>query len=254
MMESALIETSGLTRTYGGIRAVDALDVRITEGEVYGFLGPNGAGKSTTLLMLLGLIQPSEGSARVCGLDPTREPRRIKQQVGYLPENVGFYGDLTAEESLAYIAELNGLRREEATVKVREALETVGLPADETGGKRVGAFSRGMKQRLGIAEVLVKEPRVLLLDEPTLGLDPEGARRTIELVGRLNRDRGITVVLSSHQLEQVQRISDRVGIMIRGKLVAEGSIDDLAGDRFGVEGSTGTLEEIYMNQFQESGS
>ncbi len=254
MMESALIETSGLTRIYGGIRAVDALGVRITEGEVYGFLGPNGAGKSTTLLMLLGLIQPSGGSARVCGLDPAREARKIKQQVGYLPENVGFYEDLTAEESLAYIAELNGLGREEAAVKIREALETVGLPADETGGKRVGAFSRGMKQRLGLAEVLVKEPRVLLLDEPTLGLDPDGARRIIELIGRLNRDRGITVVLSSHRLEQVQRISDRVGIMIRGRLVAEGSIDDLAGDRFGVEGATVTLEEIYMNQFRESGS
>ena len=254
MMETVLIEASGLTKTYGGVRAVDGLDIRIPEGEVYGFLGPNGAGKSTTLLMLLGLTQPSAGSARVCGLDPTREARAIKKQVGYMPENVGFYGDLTAEQSLAYIAELNGLGRGETVLKIREALETVGLPADEVRGKKVGAFSRGMKQRLGIAEVLVKEPRVLLLDEPTLGLDPEGARRTIELVGRLNRDRGITVVLSSHQLEQVQRISDRVGIMIRGKLVAEGSIDDLAGDRFGVEGSTGTLEEIYMNQFQESGS
>jgi ABC-2 type transport system ATP-binding protein len=253
MMESALIETSGLTKVYRGVRVVDTLDVRIPEGEVYGLLGPNGAGKSTTLLMLLGLTQPSEGRARVCGLDPTREARRIKQQVGYLPENVGFYGELTAEESLAYIAGLNGLRREEATVKIRGALATVGLPADETRGKRVDAFSRGMKQRLGIAEVLLKEPRVLLLDEPTLGLDPDGARRIIELVERLNREQGITVVLSSHRLEQVQRISDRVGIMIRGKLAAEGTIGDLAGGRLGVEGKAVTLEEIYMSCSREDG-
>jgi ABC-2 type transport system ATP-binding protein len=254
MTESALIEASGLTKTYGGLRAVDGLDIRVPEGEVYGFLGPNGAGKSTTLLMLLGLTQPSAGSARVCGLDPTREAREIKKQVGYMPENVGFYGDLTAEESLGYVAELNGLGREETVLRVSEALETVGLPEEEIRGKKVGAFSRGMKQRLGIAEVLIKEPRVLLLDEPTLGLDPDGARRIVDLVGRLNRERGITVVLSSHQLEQVQRISDRVGIMIRGRLVAEGSIDALAGDRFGVEGETVTLEEIYMKYFQEDGA
>jgi ABC-2 type transport system ATP-binding protein len=251
---TSVIETSRLTKRYGRLPVVEALDVRIREGEVYGFLGPNGAGKSTTLLMLLGLTRPSSGTARVCGLDPTRDARRIKERVGYLPENVGFYDELTARESLDYMAELNGIGRGESRARIREALETVGLDEDEVRGKTVGAFSRGMKQRLGIAEVLVKEPRVLFLDEPTLGLDPDGARRIVELVGRLNRERGITVLLSSHQLEQVQRVSTRVGMMVRGRLVAEGAIDDLAGDRFGVGGGSAALEEVYMKHFQESGS
>ena len=248
-METAhVIETSNLTKDYGPLRAVDGLCLQIREGEVYGFLGPNGAGKSTTLLMLLGLSQPTAGSARVCGLDPTREARRVKEQVGYLPENVGFYGDLTAEENLRYVVELNGIGRAEGQKRIQEALETVGLAGRETRAKKAGAFSRGMKQRLGIAEVLVKTPRLLLLDEPTLGLDPDGARRMIELIQGLSRDR------SSHQLEQVQRISDRVGIMVGGRLLAEGAIEDLALERFGSGGEKATLEDVYMKTFQEVGS
>ncbi len=255
MKEAAhVIETEGLSKDYGRLRAVDQLALRIREGEVYGFLGPNGAGKSTTLLLLLGLTQPSEGRARVCGLDPTRDARRIKEQIGYLPENVGYYPELTAEESLDYIAGLNGIPAREAQRRTGEALETVGLADHGIRGKKVGDFSRGMKQRLGIAEVLVKDPKVLFLDEPTLGLDPDGARRIVDLIQRLNRERGITVLLSSHQLEHVQRISDRVGMMVRGRLAVEGSMDDLARERLGVEGESLLLEDIYMKYFEEGGS
>jgi ABC-2 type transport system ATP-binding protein len=156
---------------------------------------------------------------------------------------------MDAVQTLEFIADLNGMGRKEAGRKIHDVIELVGL--GESARKKVGAYSRGMKQRLGIAEVLLKDPRVLFLDEPTLGLDPDGAIRLIELVQSLNRQRNITVLLSSHHLHQVQRISHRVGIMIRGKMVAEGSIDELAREKFGVGDKEYTLEEIYMKYFQE---
>lgn len=228
---------------------MDSLSFQVEEGEVFGFLGPNGAGKTTTLLMLLGLSQPTEGSARVCGLDPTRKAKDVKRLVGYLPENVGFYNDMDAIQSLEYIAELNEINGGRAQNQILSVLEEVGLKDDVR--KKVGAYSRGMKQRLGIAEVLIKDPKVLFLDEPTLGLDPDGALRLIELIKSLNRDRKITVLLSSHNLYQVQKISHRVGIMIRGNMVAEGSIESLAREKFGLGEEQYTLEEIYMKYFQE---
>jgi len=156
---------------------------------------------------------------------------------------------MDAVQTLEFIADLNGMSRKEAGRKIHDVIELVGL--GESARKKVGAYSRGMKQRLGIAEVLLKDPRILFLDEPTLGLDPDGAIRLIELVQSLNRQRNITVLLSSHHLHQVQRISHRVGIMIRGKMVAEGSIDELAREKFGVGDKEYTLEEIYMKYFQE---
>jgi ABC-2 type transport system ATP-binding protein len=143
--------------------------------------------------MLLGLTRPTEGSVKVCGLDPVREAREVKQSVGYLPENVGFYGDLDAVQSLQYIADLNGMESAEAEERIQEALKVVELSSDTS--KKVGTYSRGMSQRLGVAEVLIKDPKVLFLDEPTLGLDPDGAIRLIELIQSLNRDRKITVLL-----------------------------------------------------------
>jgi len=212
-------------------------------------LGPNGAGKTTTLLMLLGLSRPSHGTASVCGLDPVRKAIGVKRIVGYLPENVGFYSDLDAVQSLEYVADLNGIERSAASEKIHKTLEVVGLSED--AHKKVGAYSRGMRQRLGIAEVLIKDPKVLFLDEPTLGLDPDGAIRVIELIQSLNHDNNITVLLSSHNLYQVQKISHRVGIMIKGNMVAEGSIEDLAQEKFGVGEESYSLEEIYMKYFQE---
>jgi ABC-2 type transport system ATP-binding protein len=249
METQPIIQTTGLTKRYDRQTAVDHLNFQVMEGETFGFLGPNGAGKTTTLLMLLGLSRPTEGSASVCGLDPERKAMEVKRIVGYLPENVGFYGDMDAMQSLRYIADLNRIPESETEDRIHEVLNLVGL--SENNGKKVSAFSRGMKQRLGIAEVLLKSPKVMFLDEPTLGLDPDGAVRLIELIQSLNEERKITVLLSSHHLQQVQKISRRVGIMIKGKMVAEGSIEDLAREKLGVGEEKFTLEEIYMKYFQE---
>ena len=249
MEGQSIIEMKDLSKVYNHHKAVDQVSFHIEEGEVFGFLGPNGAGKTTTLLMLMGLTRPTCGWARVCGLDPVRQAKEVKTQVGYLPENVGFYGDLDAVQCLEYIADLNGLARSEASDKIRDVLEVVGLK--ETVGKKVGTFSRGMRQRLGVAEVLLKDPKVMFLDEPTLGLDPDGAIRLMDLIQSLNQERKMTVLLSSHNLYQVQKISHRVGIMIGGKMVAEGSIKSLGKEKLGVEGEAYSLEEIYMKYFQE---
>jgi ABC-2 type transport system ATP-binding protein len=249
MEANAIIEAVNLTKHYSRQTAVNGLNFTVNEGEVFGFLGPNGAGKTTTLLMLMGLSHPSAGFAKVCGLDPLRNAREVKRIAGYLPENIGFYGDLTAVQNLEYVASLNGIQTRKASEKIDELLDMVELKQD--AGKKVGAFSRGMKQRLGFAEALIKDPQVLFLDEPTIGLDPEGALRLMEFIKSLNRDRKITVLLSSHNLYQVQKISHRVGIMIQGEMVAEGSIESLAKEKFGVGEKEYSLEEIYMKYFQE---
>jgi len=249
METSTIIETVNLTKRYKRQTAVKDLSFKVNEGEVFGFLGPNGAGKTTTLLMLMGLSHPSAGSAKVCGFDPLRSAREVKRIAGYLPENVGFYGDLDAVQNLKYVASLNGIQTDKASEKIDELLDLVGLKQDAR--KKVGAFSRGMKQRLGFAEVLIKDPKLLFLDEPTIGLDPDGALRLMEFIKSLNRDRQITVLLSSHNLHQVQKISHRVGIMIHGEMVAEGTIESLAKEKFGVGKEEYSLEEIYMKYFQE---
>jgi ABC-2 type transport system ATP-binding protein len=199
--------------------------------------------------MLLGLTEPTGGKARVLGIDPTRHPIKVKGMIGYLAENTGFYGDLDAIQSLQFVAELNGLSRQEASERIEEALGTVGLEAESK--KKVGAYSRGMRQRLGIAELLIKNPKVAFLDEPTLGLDPDATNRMMELIDRLCRQRKMTVLLSSHMLHLVQRVCRRIGIMIRGKMVAQGPMDLLAKEKLGVGTETYSLEEIYMKYFQE---
>ncbi len=248
-MMDTVIETQGLTKRYGSQVAVNGLNLQIRRGEIFGFLGPNGAGKTTTFLMLLGLSEPTAGTARVCGYDPTREALRVKRVVGYLPENVGFYDDMSAFDNLRYVARLNGIRDGALAGKIETVLDQVGLVAEAR--KRVGAYSRGMRQRLGIAEVLLKEPQVAFLDEPTIGLDPDGTQRMLEFIQGLSRGKGITVFFSSHLLEQVQRISDRVGIMLKGNLVAAGPIQELAQQKLGVGQERYTLEEIYMRYFRE---
>ncbi|GIW26676.1 MAG: ABC transporter ATP-binding protein [Meiothermus sp.] len=220
-----VIETQGLTKRYGRVVAVEGLELRIEAGEVYGLLGPNGSGKTTTILMLLGLTEPSAGQVRVLGLDPVREPLSLKRQVGYLPDSVGFYGEMTAWENLSYIARLNGLPPALAKTRMERVLERMGLA--EVAHRPVGAFSRGMRQRLGLAEVLLKEPKVVILDEPTLGLDPEAAQEFLKIIQSLKSE-GITVLLSSHLLHQVQAICDRVGLFHKGKLVLEGRVEELA--------------------------
>lgn len=222
---STVIETINLTKRYRDLVAVNDLTLKVEQGEIFGFLGPNGAGKTTTILMLLGLTEPTSGQASVCGFDPTRQPLEVKKRVGYLPENPGFYEDLTGQKNLLYIARLNRIPEGIAGLKIARLLEQVGLTDD--AHRPVREFSRGMKQRLGIAEVLVKDPQVLILDEPTLGLDPDGAVRVLELITSLSHERGLTVLLSSHMLHQVQQMCRRIGIIVKGKLVVEGEVDKL---------------------------
>lgn len=222
---SPALRTRGLTKRYGDLTAVRELDLEVREGEVFGLLGPNGAGKTTTILMLLGLTEPTAGEARVHGLDPLRSSLEIKRQVGYLPDNVGFYDGLSGRENLRYTAALNGIERSLADARIAELLERVGL--SEAADRRVETYSRGMRQRLGIADVLVKRPRTAILDEPTVGIDPEGTREILQLIFGLSRNEGITVLLSSHLLYQVQEICDRVGIFVAGRMVAEGPVREL---------------------------
>jgi len=247
-----VIETQDLTKIYGEQVAVDHLNLKIHPGEVFGFLGPNGAGKTTTLLMLLGLSEPTSGKAMVSGFDPTREPLKVKRLVGYLAENVGFYDDMNAEQNLLFISRLNEIPDDLARKKIKELLKIIDLEVDPR--KKVGEYSRGMRQRLGIAEVLLKDPQVVFLDEPTLGLDPDGSLQMLELIRSLSQDRKITVFFSSHLLDQVQKISHRVGIMIKGQMVAVGRIEDLAKEKFGVGQEKYTLEEVYMKYFKEGQS
>ncbi len=225
---TAVIEARGLTKRYGDTTAVDDLTVEIGRGEVFGLLGPNGAGKTTTILMLLGLTEPTTGTARVDGLDPTRDSLAVKARVGYVPDEVGFYDELTARENLQYTTSLNRIPRRDAEHRIDQALADVGLAAD--GNRRVGTFSRGMRQRLGLADALVKQPSVLILDEPTVNIDPEGVRELLLLVERLRTDQGVTVLLSSHLLHQVQQSCDRIGIFVAGRLRACGTVDELAAD------------------------
>ncbi|MCU0489975.1 MAG: ABC transporter ATP-binding protein [Chloroflexaceae bacterium] len=224
-MVEVVLETQNLTKRYGDFVAVNNLNLVLGSGQVFGLLGPNGAGKTTSILMLLGLTEPTSGFVRVLGLDPTRNPLAVKARVGYLPDQIGFYDELTARENLGYIARLNGISRPEAKRRIEAALERMGLA--EVAEKRVRTFSRGMRQRLGLAELLLKQPRIIIMDEPTLGLDPEAARDFLNLIRELKND-NITVLLSSHMLHQVQAVCDRVGLFHKGVMVLEGSVPELA--------------------------
>ena len=249
MDQQAVIETQHLTKRYGNTVAVDDLTFSIKAGEIFGFLGPNGSGKTTTLLMLLGLTEATGGTATVAGFNPTKEAIKVKRIVGYIPENIGFYEDMSGVENLRFIARLNNIPDTVSTPKMNEALERVGLKDD--AAKKVAAFSRGMRQRLAIAEILIKEPKIAFLDEPTLGLDPEGTTLIIDYIQGLSKESNMTILLSSHDLKQVQKIANRIGIMIHGKMIAEGPLEKLANEKLGVENKEISLDDVYMKYFQE---
>ncbi len=233
-MNNPIIKLRGLSKHYKNKIAVDNLSLDINKGEIYGLLGPNGAGKTTTILMLLGLSEPTAGQAHVCGHDATRNPIAVKQKVGYLPDNLGFYGHMTALENLSFIGRLNGLSENEAEEKAFELLDIVGLKNNMH--QKTATFSRGMKQRLGLADVLIKEPEVIILDEPTLGIDPTGVKDFLDLIKKLNEEQQLTILLSSHHLHHVQQICDRVGIFVDGKLLADGDIPSLSKQLFNKNG------------------
>ncbi|WP_127596303.1 ABC transporter ATP-binding protein [Paenibacillus lautus] len=221
-----VIDIHELTKSYIETKAVDRLSLQIKRGEIFGLLGPNGAGKSTTILMLLGLSEPDSGTINVLGLNPTREPIPVKRRVGYLPDDVGFYEDRTGLENLMLTARLNRIPDSQARKRALELLEQVRLT--QAAHKKTGAYSRGMRQRLGLADVLMKSPEIIILDEPTLGIDPTGMEELLRLIRKLSREQGLTVLLSSHQLHQVQQICDRVGLFVRGRLLAEGDVEGLS--------------------------
>jgi ABC-2 type transport system ATP-binding protein len=235
-MSEKVIETSYLTKLYGQAKAVDAISFSVGRGEIFGLLGPNGAGKTTTILMMLGLTEVSEGTVRVLGHDPQREPLVVKRLIGYLPDSVGFYDNMTARENLAYTARLAGFRAAERERRVSDALARVRLA--NVADKRVGTFSRGMRQRLGLAEILMKGAEIAILDEPTSGLDPQSTEEFLDMIRALKAD-NVTVLLSSHLLDRVQRVCDRVALFKDGKIALIGTVGELAdqvlGGGFAVE-------------------
>ena len=230
MSEQTVIEAKDLTKTYGSTVAVDHISFTVGRGEIFGLLGPNGAGKTTTILMLLGLTDISGGEVRVVGFNPAREPLSVKRRVGYLPDTVGFYDNMSAADNLRYTARLIGFKKAEREEKIANALERVGLA--EQANNRVGTFSRGMRQRLGLAEILMKGAQVAILDEPTTGLDPHA---TSELLGiiRAFKAEGVSVLLSSHMLERVQSICDRVALFSGGKIALMGTVAELGREVLG---------------------
>ena len=227
-----IIVAKELTKIYDETTtAVDHLNLNISQGEIFGLLGPNGAGKSTIILMLLGLTEPTSGNISVDGFDSTREPLKVKSITGYLPEKVGFYEDMSAYANLKYTAELNSIPYREIPERIDEVMDLVNLSNRKKD--LVKTFSKGMKQRLGIADVLIKHPRLVIFDEPTEGLDPKVANQILQTILDLNKEKNITFMLSSHQLNLVQKICPRVGIMSRGKLVGSGTIDEMGRNMFG---------------------
>jgi ABC-2 type transport system ATP-binding protein len=226
-----LIISKDLSKKYKDHLVVDNLNLTIKKGEIFGLLGPNGAGKSTIILMTLGLTEPTSGSISVAGFDSTREPLKVKRITGYLPEKVGFYDDMTAKGNLSYTAELNNIPFREIPKKIDEALEMVDLSKNKN--QIVKTFSKGMKQRLGIADVLIKEPELIIFDEPTEGLDVKVANQILQTILDLNKEKNITFLLSSHQLNLMQRVCPRVGILSKGKLITEGTVESLGRNMFG---------------------
>lgn len=226
MAGEIVIRAEALTKRYGANLAVDHIDLEVSAGEIVGILGPNGSGKTTTILMLLGLTEPTEGRAIVAGFDPLRDPLEVKRRVGYLPDQVGFYDGLSALDNLAYTGRLAGLPRSEIDARFSEAMERVGL--GPYGYARVRTFSQGMRQRLGLAEVLMKRPSVAILDEPTTALDPHSTQEFLAMIRGLKAD-GTAVLLSSHHLDQVQSVCDRVALFNRGRIALSGSVTELAG-------------------------
>ena len=235
-MSENVIEARNLTKRYNGSAAVDGISFTIRRGEIFGLLGPNGAGKTTTILMLLGLTDISSGEARVLGHDPEREPLAVKRRVGYLPDSVGFYDHLTATDNLHYTARLIGIPVAERASRISSALARVGLA--DVAENRVRTFSRGMRQRLGLAEILMKNVEIAILDEPTSGLDPQATAELLAMIRDLKRD-GVAVLLSSHLLERVQSVCDRVALFHVGRLALVGTVAELGrqvlGGGFAVE-------------------
>jgi len=233
-----IIETTKLTHSYNGKNALADLSLTITEGEIFGFLGHNGAGKTTTVNILTTLLTPTSGSATICGFDTVKENMKVKECIGYLPENVKFYDNLTAYENLEYFAKLSGIKNPEE--KITEILEFIEFTGIED--KKLGEFSKGMRQRIGIAQAIMHDPKVLFLDEPTSGLDPMGIKKLREVILKLSREKHMTIFMNTHLLSEVAKVCTTIGVLNHGKLIYKDSLENML-KRFSDENS---LEDIYF--------
>ena len=234
------VETRGLTRDFGGFRAVDGIDLAVPAGSLYGFLGPNGAGKSTTIKCLTGLLKASGGSMRILGIDPEADPVAVKRRIGVVPEDLALFDRLTAEETLLFVAQIHGLDVPTARSRSTDLLALMDLT--DAGSTLVADFSHGMRKKLSLAAALLPGPRLLFLDEPFEGIDAVASRQIKDLLHSFV-SRGGTIFLTSHILEIVERLSTHIGVIAKGKLVAQGRIDELR------SGSAGrkSLEELFID-------
>jgi ABC-2 type transport system ATP-binding protein len=240
-----MLRTDQLSKRYGnGFMAVDRLTMHVQEGDIYGFLGPNGAGKTTTIRMITGLLEPTDGKIWVDGLGVADSVRDIRRIVGVLPESNGYYGWMTGEQYLTFFARMYGMPVEAVHRRTDELLESVGLK--EKRHVLLSQYSRGMKQRLGIAKTIIHGPKLIILDEPTLGLDPQGQRDIQRLIRSLNRDRNVTVFITSHLLKEIDELCNRVAIVKHGKLLEEGLVAELK-NKYREKEITPSLEELFLS-------
>ncbi|HMI51093.1 MAG TPA: ABC transporter ATP-binding protein [Candidatus Saccharimonadales bacterium] len=249
-MPEIAIATSKLTRQFGGLVAVDGIDLRVAAGQFFGFLGPNGAGKSTTIKMLTGLLAPSSGSVELLGVDFAAKPAQIKRQIGVVPEGMGLFDRLTGMEYLRFVGRMYGLDAATTEHRSEELLEFMQL-ADRPKSL-VADYSHGMQKKLALAAAVIHGPRILFLDEPFEGVDALAAGALKALLGRMT-ERGVTIFLTSHVLEIVERLCSHVGIINKGRLVAQGSLDELRAGVPGEGGRESTLEEIFLSTVGQSG-
>jgi ABC-2 type transport system ATP-binding protein len=232
------IELVSLVHRYGDVEVLHGIDLTVAAGEIFGFLGHNGAGKTTTIRVLTTLLAPASGSARVCGFDVVEQRLEVQRAIGYLPENVRLYDSLTAAENLRFFAQLSGVEDVAAAID-----ETLGiLDCRELADRRVGTFSKGMRQRIGGAQAILHRPRVLFLDEPTSGLDPMGVRQLRDTIVRLNGELGITIFMNTHLLSEVARVCTTIGVLSEGVLIYNDTLENTL-RRFPDEAS---LEDIYV--------
>src|ERR1051326_3283244 len=249
-MPEIAIATEQLTRRFGGLTAVDGIDLQVESGQFFGFLGPNGAGKSTTIKMLTGLLAPTAGRVSLLGIDFARHPVEVKRQIGVVPEGMGLFERLTAPEYLEFVGRMYGLDKATTRKRSEELLDFMQL-ADRSS-TLVAEYSHGMQKKLALAAAVIHGPRILFLDEPFEGVDALAAGALKELLGRMT-ERGVTIFLTSHVLEIVERLCSHVAIIKKGRLVAQGSIEQLRAGVPGAEGRNSTLEEIFLSVVGEAG-
>jgi ABC-2 type transport system ATP-binding protein len=245
------IATDKLTRKFGDFLAVDGIDLRVQAGQFFGFLGPNGAGKSTTIKMLTGLLAPSSGRMQLLGLDFQADPIEVKRQIGVVPEGMGLFERLTGTEYLRFVGRMYGLDRATTEKRSEELLDFMQLADREK--TLIADYSHGMQKKLALAAAVIHGPRILFLDEPFEGVDALAAGALKALLGRMT-ERGVTIFLTSHVLEIVERLCSHVGIIAKGKLVAQGSLEELRAGIPGEEGESKTLEQIFLSIVGQSGA